>query len=135
MDASAELRYYEIQFIKLINSFHATYKLDKLLTFVEMITFISGADLTQIQTAMQQVLTNDTSIRIYREEYLVTLKLFSGLNNTEIRKLAECSPNTILKAMHRYKTGQIFIHPKFGTVQAGEIRKIMKGLFSIASIQ
>lgn len=134
MDVSAELRYYEIRFIKMINSFFKIYKLDKLITFIEMISFISGADLSYIKTAMQRVLTNDTGIRIHREEYIITLKLFSGLNNTQIREVARCSPNTIINAMETYNNKQIFIQPKFDLTQSDEIRKIMKSLIEISNI-
>lgn len=134
MDVSAELRYYEIRFIKLINSFFKIYKLDKLITFMEMISFISEADLAHIKAAMQRVLTNDTSIRINREEYIITLKLFSGLNNTQIREVARCSPNTIINVMETYESKNIFIQPKFELMQSNEVRKIMKSLEEIANI-
>ena len=134
MDLSAELRYYEIRFIKLINSFHRVYKLDKLLTFLEMLTFISEGNLTHVQAAMQRVITNDPKIRIYREEYIVTLKLFSGFNNTEIRKIARCSPNTILNAMNTYEQGDLYIHPKFELEQSNEIRNLIKHLIEISNI-
>lgn len=134
MDLSAELRYYEIRFIKLINSFHNVYTLDKLLAFIEMITFISGAELSHIKTAMQRVLINDQSIKIHREEYLITLKLFSGYNNTQLREVAQCSPNTLLKAMESYYKGDIHIEPKFELSQSNDIRKIIQGLDHIGNI-
>lgn len=134
MDLSAELRYYEIRFIKLINAFHTIHKLDKLLTFIEMITFISDAELTNIKAAMQRVLINDQSIRIYREEYIVTLKLFSGLNNTQLREVAKCSPNTILGAMESYRHQRIYIQPKFELAQSDDIRKVMKGIIALSNI-
>lgn len=134
MDLSAELRYYEIRFIKLINSFFRIYKLDKLITFIEMISFISEAELSQIKAAMQLVITNDTRIKIYREEYIITLKLFSGLNNTQIREVARCSPNTILNVMDTYNNKKIFIQPKFELAQSAEIKKIMQGLNQLCNI-
>jgi hypothetical protein len=134
MDLSAELRYYEIRFTKLINQFFRVYKLDKLLTFIEMLTFISGAELMHVKTAMQRVITNDTKIRVGREEYIICLKLFSGLNNTQIRQVARCSPNTIINAMETYNTKQIFIQPKFELTQSDEIRKVMKSLIEISNI-
>lgn len=134
MDLSAELRYYEIRFIKLINSFFRIYKLDKLITFIEMISFISEAELSQIKAAMQLVITNDTRIKIYREEYIITLKLFSGLNNTQIREVARCSPNTILNVMETYNNKEIFIQPKFELAQSAEIKKIMQGLNQLCNI-
>ena len=76
MDLSAELRYYEIRFTKIINQFFRVYKLDKLLTFIEMVCFVSGADASQVKSALQKVLGNDPRVRISREEYLVCLKLF-----------------------------------------------------------
>ena len=134
MDLSAELRYYEIRFIKLINSFHTVYKLDKLLAFVEMMSFISGAELSHIKTAMQRVLINDQVIKVHREEYIITLKLFSGYNNKQIREIAQCSPNTILKAMKTYYDKDIYIEPKFELAQSDDIRKLIKGLDSIGNI-
>lgn len=134
MDLSAELRYYEIRFIKLINSFHTVYKLDKLLAFIEMISFISDAELPQINSAMQRVLINDPKIRIHREEYIISLKLFSGFNNTQIRKVAKCSPNTIINTMNTYKRGDVFIEPKFELAQSNDIRKIIKSLDTIGNI-
>lgn len=134
MDLSAELRYYEIRFIKLINTFHTVYKLDKLLAFIEMITFISDAELTHIKSAMQRILINDQSIKIFREEYIITLKLFSGLNNTQLREVAKCSPNTIIKAMDAYDNEEIYIQPKFELAQSNDIRKIMQSLDKISNI-
>ena len=134
MDLSAELRYYEIRFIKLINSFHTVYKLDKLLAFLEMISFISDAELIQVKSAMQRVLINDQSIRVHREEYIITLKLFSGFNNTMLREVAKCSPNTIIKAMDAYYNNEIFIQPRFELSQSNDIRKIMQSLDKIGNI-
>lgn len=134
MDLGAELRYYEIRFTKMINQFFKVYKLDKLLTFIEMVTFISGADLTHIKVAMQKALTNDPKVRINREEYIICLKLFSGLNNTQIREVARCSPNTIINCMETYEAKEIFIQPKFDLQQSDEIRKVMKGLEEITNI-
>ena len=134
MGLKAEVRYYEIRFIKLINQFFNIYKLDKLLTFNEMLTFVTGADLNILKTAMQRVIANDTKVRINREEYIICLKLFSGLNNTQLRQVARCSPNTIINAMEVYDKKQIFIQPKFDLVQSDEIRKVMKSLNDIANI-
>lgn len=134
MDLSAELRYYEIRFTKLVNTFHTLYKLDKLVTFVEMVTFISEADLTQIKAAMQRILVNDPSVSINRDEYLITLKLYSGLNNTQLREIAKCSPNTILRAMEDYRQQNIHIQPKFELAQSNDIRTIMQSLIKISNI-
>ena len=134
MDLSAELRYYEIRFIKLINTFHTIYSVDKLITFMEMITFIADANLTNVQGAMQKVLTNDPSIRIHREEYVATLKLFSGFNNTQIRDIAKCSPNTIVRTMKDYEEGNIYITHKFTLEQSNDIKKIVQSLDSISNI-
>lgn len=134
MDLSAELRYYEIRFTKLISQFFRVYKLDKLLSFIELVCFISGADTALVKGALQRVLANDTAVRIEREEYIICLKLFSGLNNTEIRRVAACSPNTIINMMETYTTNNIYVHPKFEITQSDEIRKVMRGLIDIANI-
>lgn len=134
MDLSAELRYYEIRFTKIINQFFRVYKLDKLLTFIEMVCFVSGADASQVKSALQKVLGNDPRVRINREEYLVCLKLFSGLNSSEIRKVAGCSPNTIINAMDSYTNGNLYIQPKFTLQESDELRKIVRGLTDIINI-
>ena len=134
MDLSAELRYYEIRFTKIINQFFRIYKLDKLLTFIEMLCFVSGADASQVKSALQKVLGNDPRVRISREEYLVCLKLFSGLNSSEIRKVAGCSPNTIINAMDSYTNGNLYIQPKFALQESDELRKIVRGLTDIINI-
>lgn len=134
MDQAAELRYYEILFIKTISQFYDHYKLDKLTTFLEMCSYISEVNTLQIQFAMQQVLTNDVRIKILRNEYIVCLKLFSGLNDTEIRRVAKCSPNTIKSALKSYEDSNLSVTPKFDLMQSNDIRKLMKSLRGIAQI-
>ena len=134
MDVSAELRYYEIRFIKLINTFHVVYTVDKLITFIEMLTFIADANLTNVQSAMQKVLMNDPVIRIHREEYVATLKLFSGFNNTQIRDVAKCSPNTIVRTMKDYEEGKLYITHKFTLEQSNDIKKIVQSLDQVSNI-
>lgn len=134
MDQAAELRYYEILFIKTINQFFNHYKLDKLTTFVEMACFMAEADITQVTLAMQRILTNDATVRIMRDEYAVCLKLFSGLNDVKIRKLLKCSPNTLTSAFKTYEDGELCIQSKFGLRQSGEIRKMLKALRKINEI-
>jgi len=134
MDLSAELRYYEIRFTRIVTQFFRVYKLDKLLTFMEMAAYVSEADLQHIKNAMQKVLANDTRVRVGREEYIVCLKLFSGLNNTELREVASCSPNTIIKMMDDYKNNDIYIHPKFELVESDNVRKLVKGLTDVINI-
>lgn len=134
VDLSAELRYYEIRFTKMVNQFFKVYSLEKLVPFIELLATISGADVTQVKSAMQKILINDNCARINKEEYIITLKLYSGLNNTQIRTLLSCSPNTVVKALEMYYNEDIFIQPKFGTLEAGNIKKIMKSLHDVSNI-
>lgn len=134
MDYGAELRYYEILFIKTINQFHNYYTLSKLTQFIEMISFISDANTSLVIEAMKQVLTNQPSVRIQREEYIICLKLFSGLNDVAIRKIAKCSPNTIQNCMRTYEDENIYIQNKLELMQSNEVRKVMKNLRAINEI-
>lgn len=134
IDLSAELRYYEIRFTKMINQFFQVYKLESLVPFMELMADIAGANVGQVKSAMQKVLTNDNAARINKDEYIITLKLYSDLNNTQIRNILSCSPNTIVRALKDYEDDRIFIQPKFGALEAGEIKKIMKSLHDISKI-
>lgn len=134
IDLSAELRYYEIRFTKMINKFIQVYPLDKLVTFVELMADIAGANVVHVKSAMQKVLINDSSARITKDEYIITLKLFSDLNNTQIRTLLECSPNTVVKSFNDYEDENIYISPNFSTLESGEVKKTMKSLHEIAEL-
>ncbi len=134
VDLSAELRYYEIRFTKMINNFFQVYSLDKLVPFVELMADISGANVVQIKSAMQKVLINDSAARINKDEYIITLKLYSDLNNTQIRNLLGCSPNTVVKALRDYEEEEIFIQPKFSALESGQIKIMMKSLHDISKI-
>lgn len=134
MDMNAELRYYEIRFTRLVNQFFRVYKLDKMLAFIEMAAYISEADIAYVKNAVQKILANDPKVSVMRDEHIVTLRLFSGLNNSEVRKVAKCSPNTLLRAMDDYENHNLFVQPRFDITTSGEIRKIMTGLIDIAQI-
>lgn len=134
MDFNAELRYYEIRFTRLINQFFRVYKLDKMMAFIEMACFISEADVPYIKNAVQKILANDPKMSILRDEYIVTLKLFSGLNNKEIREVISCSPNTIVNAIEDYKNHNLYIQPKLDITTSDEVRKLMRSLIDISNI-
>jgi hypothetical protein len=134
MDYNVELRYYELLFQKLVLSFHHHYTLDRLTTFIEMISYIADANTLVIGTAMQRILANDTLLKFNKIEYIICLKLCSGLSDTDIRKTVRCSPNTIQNAMEDYKTNQIYVHPRFDLLESNEIRKVMKGFKNLANI-
>lgn len=134
MDMNAELRYYEIRFTRLVNQFFRVYKLDKMLAFIEMAAYVSEADIAYVKNAVQKILANDPMVSVLRAEHIVTLRLFSGLNSSEVRRIAKCSPNTLLKAMEDYENHNLFIQPRFDITTSGELRKIMTGLIEIAEI-
>lgn len=134
MDHSAELRYYEILFIKTVHQFHQHFEVAKLKDFMEMAAFVSDANITLVLDALQEVLVNGPVNYIIRDEYIVCLKLFSGLNDTQIRGIMKCGPNTIKHAMEDYENEDLFIQNKLELRQSNEVRKLMKSLRGIGQI-
>ena len=134
MDHAAELRYYEILFIKTIHQFHEHYSPTQLQNFLEAMSMVSQADVNHIIAAMKDVLTNAPPNRIHRDEYIVCLKLFAPLNDTGIRHVAKCSPNTIKNCVTAYESGKLYITNKFDIIQSAEIRKLMQKMRAIAQI-
>ena len=128
MDHSANLRYYECLFIKTINQYFTIYKPDKISTFMDLLSSLSGANQLHLMQAVGKVVTNDPSVRIFRDEYIILLHLYSGLNASEIKRLLKCGHATYSQALEQYDNKTIHITPKFSIVQSNEIRKAMEGL-------
>jgi hypothetical protein len=134
MDYNVELRYYEILFQKLILSFHHHYTLDRLTTFMELLSYLAESNTSVIGQAMQRILTNDTLLRYNKIEYIICLKLCTDFKDVDIRRLVKCSPNTIGSAMQDYADGSIFIQPRFPLQDSDTIRTVMKKFREIANV-
>lgn len=134
MNYEAELRYYEILFIRTIHQFHQTYKMSELTRFLELASILADVDLMLVKSAMQEVLTNGPSNRINRDEYILCLKLFSGHTDVRIREIIKCSPNTIKNAYTAYENGDLYVTHKLPITQSNAVRIMMKKLREVASI-
>jgi hypothetical protein len=134
MNQNVELRYYEILFQRLVLKFHQHYTLGRLSNFLEILAYVSEVNITSITMATQRIITYDVLIRYTKGEYAMCLILCAGYTKNKVRKIVECSPNTMVEYIQDYEDGKLDIVPRFGLDTSHNIRKLMKGFHDLANI-
>lgn len=129
------LRYYEILFHKYIMNLYTSHNMSTAqLFFQTSLDMMNNINATLLLGAARRILSLDSTLKIFRDEYIVCMGTVTDKSKAQIRKDIKCSPNVVLNAYEDFKQGKLYIQPRFDILTSRDIMQYMEDIENLFNI-